>query len=81
MILPVGIIFALLLGYGAGTEIRKYYGIGFWGSVITVIIGFFQLSIIKVLGLLGIMLLLAFIAWVISLGHKIGRVTKYRKKG
>lgn len=79
-VVVLGVLFALLLGTGAGRESKARYGFGFWGVVVFGIASFFVMSAVHAILFVVGLVVLAVITWWVNLVFVIQRGMKRHHK-
>lgn len=87
IILVLGVLAALMLGrsagragLGGGKNTKLTYGIGFWGLLIIIVLGFIEISFPKSLFLAIGLVVLTIVIWIFTAGSKISRAMSQSDK-
>ena len=62
-LLVIGIIFAIMLGIGAGRLRKLAYGLGFWGTLSSVILGFIMFGFLRGIGFAVLLIAIGLVVW------------------
>lgn len=62
-LVAIGVIFAITLGVGAGRLRKMAYGLGFWGTLISVILGFVMFGFLHGIGFALLLVVISLVTW------------------